>query len=524
MSEKHAKILIVDDRPENIHAMRETLAPMRVEIFSAASGSEALKMVLQHDFSVVLMDVQMPEMDGFETAALMQKNAVTRGVPIIFVTAISKDTKHEYKGYESGAVDYIFKPVNPDILFSKVRIFVNLHKMRLENERMQQEMLKSRNLESLGLLAGGIAHEFNNILTAIMGNIELALMDVSPADGGICELLAQSQKASRRAQKLASRLLTFAKGGDPLKQRASLAEIVREAAEFILQGSKTACKFEFAADLWPVELDPDQFSQVIQNIVTNAGQAMPEGGIIRVIAENFVHGGNDLPLPAGNFVKLIVSDRGCGIEPENLERIFDPYFTTGQCGHGMGLSITHSVIKKHGGHILAQSEPGAGTTMTIYLPALKNGGTVERQRAAATETPVVAETPAAAGRALKVLVMDDEDSLRNLALVMLEHEGYEGVEARDGREALDIYQKQMAAGAPFDVVIMDLTIPGGMGGEEAIGKLLVIDPAARAIVASGYANDPVMAAYRDYGFSGMLSKPFQLSDLMRVVREVAADL
>ncbi len=524
MSAKHTKILIVDDRPENIHAMRETLSPMQVEIFSATSGSETLKMVLQHDFSVVLMDVQMPEMDGFETAALMQKNAVTRRVPIIFVTAISKDAQHEYKGYESGAVDYIFKPVDPNILFSKVRVFVKLHEMRLENERLQQEMLKRRNLESLGLLAGGIAHEFNNILTSIMGSVELALMDISPADGGIRELLTQSQKASKRAQKMAGRLLTFAKGGDPLKQRASLEEIVREAVEFVLQGSKTACKVEFAADLWPVELDPEQFSQVIQNIVTNASQAMPGGGIIRIMAENFVHNGNDLPLPAGDFVKLIISDRGCGIEPDNLEMIFDPYFTTGQCGHGMGLSITHSVIKKHGGHILAQSEPGVGTTMTIYLPALKDGKTVEAQGGGAVGTPAVAAMPAAAGRTLKVLVMDDEDSLRDLALVALAYDGHEGVAARDGREALDIYQKQMDAGAPFDVVIMDLTIPGGMGGEEAIGKLLAIDSAARVIVASGYANDPVMAAYRDYGFCGMLKKPFQLSDLMRVVREVAVYL
>ena len=516
MSEQHAKILIVDDRPENIHAMKDTLSPMNVEMVAANSGSEALKLMLQHDFSVVLMDVQMPEMDGFETAALMQKNAATRSVPIIFVTAINKDAQHEYKGYEAGAVDYIFKPVNPDILFSKVRVFVNLHEMRLDNERMQQEMLKGRNLESLGLLAGGIAHEFNNILTAIMGNVDLALLDIEPENIRARSLLSESQKASIRAKKLASKLLTFARGGDPVKRRAKLDEIVRDEASFILQGSKTACQFEFGTDLLSVELDTAQFGQAIQNIIINASQAMPNGGIISIRAENIhINDNDELSLPAGNYVKLAIHDHGCGIAPEHLERVFDPYFTTGDCGHGLGLAITHSIIKKHGGHIRVQSAPVVGTTMNIYLPAM-----TDHENDVLEES--VAQTVVAEVKPGKVLVMDDEEAVGQLVVMILATAGYEAVVARDGREALEMYQKYKESGDPVSVVIMDLTIPGGMGGEETIGELLAIDPDARAIVASGYANDPVMAKYRDYGFVGMLSKPFDMKNIIKAVKEAAA--
>ncbi len=512
MSEQHAKILIVDDRPENIHAMLETLAPLEVEMLSANSGREALALMLKHDFSLVLMDVQMPEMDGFETADLMQKNAATRSVPIIFVTAISKDARHEYKGYESGAVDYIFKPVNPDILFGKVRVFVNLHEMRLENVRMQQEVQKGRNLESLGLLAGGIAHEFNNLLSAIMGNVELALLDMEPANSGACDLLTESQKAGKRAQKLAARLLTFAKGGDPVKQQTRLEDVIRDSVNFVLHGSKTACRFEFASDLPPVQLDSGQFSEVIQNIIVNSRQAMPKGGIITITTSKFSNIDAVLPLATGRYVEIKIQDQGCGIAPEYLNKVFDPYFTTGEHGHGLGLSITHSIVNKHDGHIKVESELGLGTTMSIYLPVMEEEKNV-------SEAVAVEDRPTDCQISKKVIIMDDEEVLGKLVVMMLGREGYEVIIARDGDEALAIYQKHKDDGDPIGLVIMDLTIPGGMGGEEAIVKLLAIDPAAKAVVASGYANDPVMANYQDYGFVGMLSKPFEMKELVKVVQE-----
>ena len=512
MNNNPIKILLVDDRPENLHAMQVTLKPLAVDIVTASSGNEALALMLRHEFALVLLDVQMPGMDGFETATLMQGNQATRGVPIIFVTAINKDQSHVFKGYETGAVDYLFKPLDADILLSKVQVFINLHQARLDCARMQQEIVKTRNLESLGFLAAGIAHDFNNILTTIMGNIGLCLMRLAD-DDPITPLLQAVDKATDRATKLTRQLLTFAKGGNPIKQLASIAEVIQTSADFVLRGSKVACQYSFPADLYSVEVDTGQMSQVIQNLVINAIQAMPNGGTIKISVQNSGQRGNGKALSSANSVIIQIHDSGPGIPDEIREKIFDPYFTTKATGSGLGLAISHSIIKKHGGSLTVSSSADQGTTFTITLPAVKAPLAPADEVAAKQSLGL----PTRSGR---IMIMDDDPQIRTLTDKMLSLFGYEVIQTKDGEEALTRYQQQQEGGAPVDLVIMDLTIPGGMGGQEAIAKLHERYPTAKAIVASGYANDPVMAACQDYGFLAVIIKPFQLTDLRDMVAKI----
>ncbi len=513
MSNESIKILIVDDRPENLHAMQVTLEPLGVEMLTANSGSEALALMLRHEFALVLLDVQMPGMDGFEAATLMQGNQATRGVPIIFVTAINKDQCHVFKGYEAGAVDYLFKPLDADILLSKVKVFINLHQARLDCARMHQELLRTRNLESLGFLAGGIAHDFNNILTAIMGNVGLCLMKLS-SDDPLYPLLDAVDKATTRATKLTQQLLTFARGGDPIKQLTSIAEVITTSADFVLRGSKVACQYIFPPDLWSVEIDPGQMSQVIQNLVINAIQAMPDGGTIDIRGQNVDNkDGVIVSLPPTHCVIVTIHDSGPGIAEPMLNKIFDPYFTTKATGSGLGLALCHSIVTKHAGKIIADSKPNQGSTFTIALPAvLAKAASVQK----AVADPLLG-LPKRTGR---IMIMDDDKQIRLMTDKMLSLFGYDVLQAQDGVEALAIYQQQQAAGTPVDLVIMDLTIPGSMGGQEAIAKLHQLDPLAKAIVSSGYANDPVMANCRDYGFLAGITKPFQLSALTSLIDKV----
>ncbi len=517
MNDDTIKILIVDDRPENLHAMQVTLAPLGVTMLTAGSGNEALALMLRHEFALVLLDVQMPGMDGFETATLMQNNQATRGVPIIFVTAINKDQRHVFKGYETGAVDYLFKPLDADILLGKVKVFINLHRARLECARMHEELLKTRNLESLGFLAGGIAHDFNNILAAIMGNVGLCLIKLD-RDHEIYPLLAAVDKAAYRAKDLTQQLLTFAKGGDPIKKLASITEVITGSADFVLRGSAVSCHYDLPPDLWAVEIDQGQMGQVIQNVVINAIQAMPDGGRIEISCRNLANAdGRESALPAQDWIRITIHDSGAGIPKAVAEKIFDPYFTTKDKGSGLGLAICHSIVKKHGGVISVASEPGQGATFTILLPA------VVGQKAGSEGQAVVEQLLGIPRKNGRIMIMDDDDQVREMAAKMLTLFGYEVVQAKDGEEALLLYRHGRETGVPVDLVIMDLTIPGAMGGKETIPRLLAIDPAAKAIVSSGYANDPVMANYRDHGFRAVISKPFQIQALHNMIAQVLTE-
>ena len=380
-----------------------------------------------------------------------------------------------------------------------------------EQKKTEEELLKVRKLESVGILAGGIAHDFNNILAAILGNINLALVYTEAHDKRH-SLLTNAENASLRARDLTQQLLTFAKGGEPIKKIASIAEVIKESADFILRGSSIKCQYHLPADLWRVEMDTGQMSQVIQNLIINACHAMPGGGVIDIYGEN-LPGRHDslLPLHNDDCIKIMIRDRGTGIPAKLLDKIFDPYFSTKQQGSGLGLAITHSIIKKHGGHITVESDFGHGATFTIYLKAFSKG----KIDAAAEEE--VAEHLPGKGR---ILVMDDEEIVWDIARNMLEYLGYDSLFAKDGQEAVGLYRSTFHTEKKIDAVIMDLTIPGAMGGKEAIVLIREIDPRARVIVASGYSNDPVMAHHRDYGFVDRIDKPFQLRDLSRMLNRV----
>ncbi len=381
-----------------------------------------------------------------------------------------------------------------------------------EKLKLEGEILKTQKLESLGVLAGGIAHDFNNLLTAILGNISIAKTYIRPGDK-IFESLTDAEKASIRARGLTRQLLTFAKGGAAVKKTASVAEIIKDSACFALRGSNVMCKVSIADDLRPVEIDKAQFSQVIDNLIINAQQAMPEGGTVEVNAENISVRPDEMPpLKEGNFIKLSIKDHGVGIQKKHIQKIFDPYFTTKEKGNGLGLAITYSIIRKHDGYITVESEPGTGTTFHIYLPA--------SLRQCPTEADSDEKVYTGQG---KILIMDDEGIVRDVAGQMLRLIGYEVEFAADGSEMLEVYKKARESGEPYDAVIMDLTVPGGMGGKEAIGKLLEICPGVKAIVSSGYSNDPIMADYRKYGFCGVVAKPYKLQQLSQVLYEALSE-
>ncbi len=382
-----------------------------------------------------------------------------------------------------------------------------------ERRRMEAELLKAQKLESLGVLAGGLAHDFNNLLTAIMGNVSLAKLSSRPGDG-IYERLQEAEKASFRARDLTHQLLTFAKGGVPVKRTVTLPGLIKEAAGFALRGSRSLCEFSFPPDLCAVEADEGQLSQVIHNLIINADQAMPAGGKINVRGENVPIGpGDGLPLQAGTYVKLSVQDRGIGIPREHFTRIFDPYFTTKQKGSGLGLATTYSIIKRHDGQITVESDLGVGAAFHIYLPAAAGGCHPEAE-------PEEAKPARGTGR---ILVMDDEEMIRDVAGKVLVGLGYEVDFAADGEKAVELYAAARESGRPFNAVIMDLTIPGGTGGRETIEKLRAIDPGVRAIVSSGYSNDPVMARFRDFGFRGVVSKPYTVASLSEAVKKALAE-
>jgi len=378
-----------------------------------------------------------------------------------------------------------------------------------EKKRTEEEVLKGQKLESLGILAGGIAHDFNNFLTGVLGNISQAQKYLSPDHKAFSRLEA-ARNASIRAKELTRQLLTFSKGGLPIKKAASIGPLLRDSVTFALRGSKVAGEFVIPENLWPVDMDEGQIGRALHNLVINAEQAMPRGGRLFVQAANVkLKGAARLPVTNERCVKISIRDTGLGIPPDILPKIFDPYFTTKEKGTGLGLSTAYSIIRKHDGFITAKSDVGIGTTFTIYLPV--------SSRFPETKTPPKPSTLIGRGR---VLLMDDQDLIRDLANELLTDLGYEVCAVKDGAEAVTVYREAQQAGKHFEVVVMDLTVPGGMGGQEAILKLRQIDPHVRAIASSGYSNDPIMADYHKYGFVGVLPKPYTLDELAEALKVV----
>ena len=383
-----------------------------------------------------------------------------------------------------------------------------------ERQRNEAERRKAETLEQLGLLAGGIAHDFNNLLTAIIGNISLAALVLPPGDE-MATRLNDAKNASMRARDLAQQLLTFARGGAPIKKTASIGKLIQDTVSFSLRGTHSRSEFAFGSDLWPAEIDPGQISQVVANLVVNADQAMPDGGTLRVACDNLSYNSTTVPqiadLLPGDYIRIAIRDQGVGIPEDCVKRIFDPYFTTKAKGNGLGLATTYSIIKNHNGLITVESQVHFGSTFTIYLPALRNHVMpVEQVRP-------VNEEITGTGR---VLIVDDEEAIRALVEFTLERLGYEVAQAESALEGLTLYQQALDTGKRFDAVILDLTLPGGMGGKEALKKLLEIDPMVNAIVSSGYAMDATMSRYQDFGFRGVIAKPYEASELGKIVHEV----
>ncbi len=385
-----------------------------------------------------------------------------------------------------------------------------------EKQMMEDELRRAHKLESIGTLAGGIAHDFNNILTTILANISYVKF-TAQIDAEKYNRLVEAEKASFSARELTQKLLTFAKGGMPVKAISSTRDLIQDAVDLCLSGSNVKCETVFPKGLWNVNVDRGQMAQALSHIIMNADQAMPEGGILRIRTENFaLPAANDEELSKARFVKISVSDEGIGIQKAHQKKIFDPYFSTKQKGRGLGLTTAYSIINQHNGFINIESEVGVGSTFHVFLPA-----SVEAAEGVA-EKPIITKNGVHKNGG-KILIMDDDKTIREIVSVMLERLGYQPHAAEDGVAAIVAFEEAQKSGDPFDVVILDLTVPGGMGGQKAMTELMGIDPEVRAIVASGYSNDPVMANYQNYGFRNYIYKPFDMEELIRILRETIGE-
>ena len=366
-----------------------------------------------------------------------------------------------------------------------------------ERKKHEEELLHTQKMDSIGLLAGGLAHDFNNYLTSILGNIALAKMEV-PRDNDAYKKLENSEKACIQAQNITQQLLTFSKGGEPVKQAIDLSELIVESAEFSSRGSKCKCKFDIQDGLWQIEADRGQISQVINNLVINSLQSMPDGGLVSISAKNQSH-------PNGvnsNSVIIEIQDSGIGIQDKHMNKVFDPYFSTKQAGSGLGLTTVYSIIKKHQGSIEIKSLVQRGTNISITLPAVNISEPIQTNHNKDINKKYSG----------KVLVMDDDD-VRDALCNILKKLGFEIYPTAEGGETIREYKKSLKSGSPYDLVVLDLTVPGGMGGKEAIDKLISIDPNINAVICSGYSNDPVMSEYKKFGFKGVIKKPYTIEDL-----------
>ncbi|HET6514432.1 MAG TPA: response regulator [Thermodesulfovibrionales bacterium] len=402
-----------------------------------------------------------------------------------------------------------------------IRIVGVLHDVT-ERQKLEEERQKVQRLESMGILAGGIAHDFNNLLQVIVGNISLAKMAFEPEDATF-ESLEAAERACESAEELSNRLLTFSKGGFPVKKTVSMSRLLKDSVIFSMRGSNISPRFIIPEDISAVEVDEGQMNQVISNLVVNAREAMPEGGVLTISAKDVAVAEGErekLPLKEGNYVRISFEDSGRGITEDDLTRIFDPYFSTKEMGaekgRGLGLAICHSIIKRHGGLITVESRLGFGTTFHVYLPASRKQ-MVEEER---TEEKRFVREVTKGGMSARILLMDDEERVRAVAGAMLNYIGCEVWFAEDGDEAVKIYGGAREDGRVIHAVILDLTVAGGRGGEDAMRKLLEIDPRVKGIVSSGYTDDPVMLNYRQYGFAGSIPKPYRMQQLWEALHAV----
>ena len=375
---------------------------------------------------------------------------------------------------------------------------------------LEIEKRKAQRLESIGVLAGGLAHDFNNIMTAVMGNISLAKVYAS-GDHRVQSKLEKAEQASLRASELTRQLLTFSKGGQPVRRITSIQGLLQEAGSHAASCSEVKLIYDLPEDLWVVSIDEAQITQVVNHLVTNAIQSISGRGVIEITARNQSLGGsNEMSLDPGHYLKISIKDSGLGIPIEIQSRIFDPFFTTKPKGSGLGLAVVYSIVRNHEGRVTVESEQGRGSVFIFYLPASEKA--VEQEE----KTPVVQDKYS---KQTRILVMDDEESVLEVVSEILQQNGYRTCTATDGTEAFGLYKKAVTAGDKFDILILDVTVPGGLGGVEAIRMVHELDPSAIAIVASGYANNTVMANFKDFGFVASITKPFGIDKLLNSVHE-----
>ncbi|HEX2967311.1 MAG TPA: ATP-binding protein, partial [Syntrophorhabdaceae bacterium] len=422
------------------------------------------------------------------------------------IVEAADDSTYELVGVKKNGTHFPME-VHPREIYARGRnLKIAVIRDISERKHMEEEVLKSKNLQSIATLAGGIAHDFNNLLMAIVGNLSLAKMNVPP-DAKISEFLSEAERIVFMGKSLTQQLLTFSRAGDPVRKTVHLGPLLREVTEKVVKGSSVRPRYFLSSDLSPVEIDEERMRQAIENIVLNAKDAMSSGGTLVISCENVsVTPQDKLPLIKENHVKISVRDEGVGIPEENLSKIFDPYFTTkalgSQKGVGLGLSICYSIIRSHNGYIQVDSSPGAGAVFQIYLPAGKKENSEQS----------VEDKPERHNKG-RVLIMDDEEMILKIARELLTLMGYEVTTTQNGEETIRFYRQAMELKKPFDAVILDLAIPGGMGGKEVIQELITMDRNVKAIISSGYLNDPVVKEFENYGFSSMLTKPYEASEL-----------
>ncbi|HSG30771.1 MAG TPA: response regulator [Thermodesulfobacteriota bacterium] len=529
-------VLVVDDDKNQLKVISGILSMEDLQPLCFTNAADAIELCAKQSINVAIIDLSLPDCDGLDL--LKQLKEINPDMKVIINTGYaSLETAMEAVNKEAFA--YITKMGNVEELLSHVHRAFHDHLTRYneqlarevssrtaelqrsnmelkyeitERRKMQEELIKARQLESLGILAGGIAHDFNNLLTAILGNISLSKL-YSDKENEVYKRLEEAEKASIRARDLTQQLLTFAKGGSPVKKPTDIKDLIVDSVTLALRGSKVKSEYEFDADIYSIEADAGQIAQVVNNITINSKQSMPDGGVIRVNIKNINNPGKELVgLTKSSYICISIADEGIGIPEAYISKIFDPYFTTKQDGHGLGLATSYSIVKKHEGLITVESETGKGTNFKIYLPAQPDDADKVSKNYDSEETVLNGK-----GR---ILIMDDENGIREIVSAMLSRIGYSVVCTKDNDEAIAEYKKAYDEEKSYDAVILDLTIPGGQGGHKTLEDLLKIDPDVKAIVSSGYYNDPVMSEFRKYGFLGCVAKPFKTSELSEILSKV----
>ncbi len=535
---KKIEILLLEDNGVDVDLVSEhfDLSKLDFNISLATRLADGIEQLKKRRFDLVLLNLTLPDSCGIDT--LLDTIEASQGEAIIVLT----DTDDEIlslKALKLGAQDSLNKHrINSEDLRRSILHAIersNLlrsHEARTEGiqcdatilrditnqKKAEDELFKSEKIESISLLAGGIAHDFNNMLTAILGNISMIRIDLDESHQHSAKLVA-AEKAALQARLLTQQLLSFSKGGAPLLEVTTVSEMVEECAQFILRGSKVKCSIEKDDDLWSVDADKGQVSQVVNNLIINANQAMPDGGEIRIRMSNLHVRHAEVPtLRFGDYVCIEVRDEGAGISPQNLNKIFDPYFTTKGKGNGIGLASSYSIITTHKGTITVDSSIGKGSIFRVYLPKSK-------QLAPGKSNPSEAKKKETAKEKIhrgkgRILVMDDMEAMMIVAGEILTVLGYDVEYSTNGNEAIKAYKAAKDEGNPFDACVFDLTVPGGMGGEEAANILIDYDPNLVAIASSGYTSSNVMSDYKNSAFKAVLPKPYRIKEMSDILHEL----